>query len=171
MNEVNNTLYKKTKTRLIIYAIFVFIIGIICCAGIFKATSVLPMIDVSIGILLIFLPVEVILFKKFYNLFYALKTKSYVDAIVSEIKVEKCDGDECGSYYNAYRVFVNYTYKEERYKNVFWYALNDERTTMKNLWNYLPPKGQQIELLINPKKPTKILTAGTVLWRAVGGQK
>ncbi len=164
MQNSEKSLNKKMKIRIAVYLFFCIIIGVICCAGIFKVIKLLPTIDsVSVCITVMFLPIEFILLKNLCSLFGAVKSKSYVDAIVSEIKVEKCNGDECGSYYNAYRVFVDYTYQDKIYKNVFWYALDDDKTPVATVIKNLPVKGQQIQILINPKKPHKILSGKPTL--------
>ena len=159
MSKTKNNICRKIKNKLMVYLFFIVCIGVICCAGIITTIKELPTINSAIIVLLVvFLCIELILCKKFYILFYALKSNSYVNAIVQEIKKEECSGDEQGSYYNAYRVFVNYTYRKEKYKNVFWYALDDERTRITKVMDRLPRKGQHFKLLVNPRKPTKILS-------------
>ncbi|MBE7054340.1 MAG: hypothetical protein E7391_08765 [Ruminococcaceae bacterium] len=159
MSETKNIVDGNIIKKLIKYLFFFACIGVFCGGLIVKTIKELPIIDsFNIILLIVFLCIELMLCIKLCILLYAIKSKSYVNAIIQEIKEEKCDGDEAGSYYYAYRVFVKYTYKKENYKNVFWYALDNEKTSIIKVMERLPQKGRSYKLLINPLNPSKILS-------------
>ena len=157
MSETKNITDGTIIKKLIKYLFFFVCIGVLCGGLILKTIREYPATeDFGILLLIVLLCIEWMLCIKLCVLLYAIKSKSYVNAIIQEIKEEKCDGGEAGSYYYAYSVFVKYTYQKENYKNVFWYALDNEKTSITKVC--LPKKGRSYKLLINPLNPSKILS-------------
>ena len=159
MSELKSTMDGTIVKKLIKYLFFFVCIGVLCGGLIFETIKELPSTDsFDIILLIVLFCIELMLCIKLCVLLYAIKSKSYVNAIIQEITEEKCDGDEAGSYYYAYSVFVKYTYQKEKYKNVFWYALNNDKTSITKVMERLPRKGRSYKLLINPLNPSKILS-------------